>query len=148
MNELKWQLIQECTSLWAHFDPLFDPRNPRTLSLPKLKTLVAIQKDEAQTVRHYDLPALEELKRPSVQFLRLLPNKNSIKKLEFDKPTPELIQIIGEFTQLESLAFDFCENSKEVLQNTANLKNFEYWARALVVEELVHTVLQFKTLKT
>ena len=111
INELKWQLIQECTSLSVNtglsvnFEILFDPSNPQVLSLPKLKWFQAPPKDKAQTVKEYNLPALEELVKPSVRFLRALSTTKSIKYLTLESPTQEIIDIVADYTRLEQLTF-------------------------------------------
>ena len=50
VNERKWMVIQECTSLTVEFDPLSNPLNPHTLRLPKLRTLWASQNDREDTI--------------------------------------------------------------------------------------------------
>ena len=105
MNDLKWQLITECTDLSVSFDPLFDPAHPKIMVLPKLKWLKAGQEDKAQIVNEYSLPALEKLIDPSVQFLRALPNNNIIRELILKEPTAEIIEIISHYTELQTLEF-------------------------------------------
>lgn len=105
MTELEWLVVQACTELAVVFDSLYHPLHPQVLSLPNLKFMWAQQIDKAQIVKEYNLPALEELQCPSVQFLRLLPKKNAIKKLVIGTASKEIIEIIATFDKLETLNF-------------------------------------------
>lgn len=149
MNECKWQLIRKCTSLHVLSDQLSDPTNPQFLSLPKLRHLNARQGHEeaARSIRAYNLPALEELVFPAVQFLRTLPANRTIKKLRLGEPTHEIIEIIAGYPQLESLTF--CTQSEtQILPRNRNLKHLSFLVQSLDLEELVRTVVQTETLET
>lgn len=105
MNQLSLQLARACSGLWVECDTLYDPSYPSVLSLPKLKMLQVKPGNRPKIVQKYCLPALNELRYPSVSLLEALPSKNAIKKLHFHAPTQEIIEIIADYTELESLEF-------------------------------------------